>query len=227
MKYLLALLSAAVTIGAAAQTMPYNADANSDGFIGSSDLLTFLPLYDTQVGLTDSVQTCNYDGTALENWVIGVLDMSILIDSIRISYLLEDSAITYSVGCPDGVYEYVTLERSYLMTDTCSADSADCNPTQIYSRFIAQTQLYGYERRFEIEFNDQYNTYFFVIYDAEVDNNDILPYSGGAGLEVQLPFNDAGTMDSTGLHLNWPYPESYFAPNCTYLSILPYWHYAD
>ena len=226
MKHLLAMLSAAVTIGAAAQTMPYNADANSDGFIGSSDLLTFLPLYDTQVGLTDSVQTCNYDGTDFQNWVIGVLDMSILIDSIRISYLIEDSLLTYSVGCPDGEYEYVTLERSYVIHVPCLQG---CNPPswQFYSSFSAQTILYGYQRKFEIQFSDLSNAYNFYIYDQEIEQNPILTFSGGNGFSAVLPFNDVGTIDSTGLHLSWPDYFYSWVPKCTYFSILPYWHYAD
>ena len=62
MKNLIACLAILAAFTAGAQSMPYNPDANDDGYIGSPDLLSLLPLYGTQVGI-DSSLTCDYDGT--------------------------------------------------------------------------------------------------------------------------------------------------------------------
>ena len=58
MKNLLACLAVFAAITAEAQsTMPYNPDANDDGYIGGVDLLGLLPLYGQQFGVAGYAST--------------------------------------------------------------------------------------------------------------------------------------------------------------------------
>jgi len=54
MKHLLTAIACCLAVAGSAQT-PYNPDSNSDNFIGSHDLLDFLPLYNTPFFADDSV----------------------------------------------------------------------------------------------------------------------------------------------------------------------------
>ena len=54
MKHLLTAIACFFALSMSAQT-PYNPDSNGDNFIGSHDLLDFLPLYDSPFFATDSI----------------------------------------------------------------------------------------------------------------------------------------------------------------------------
>lgn len=82
MKHLLTAIACCFAVAGSAQ-FPYNPDSNGDNFIGSHDLLDFLPLYDSPFFATDSIvvqivdsvtyviDTCLYNSTP---YVIGATD---------------------------------------------------------------------------------------------------------------------------------------------------------
>ena len=122
---LLALV-VAVTAGAQGTTIheyPWNPDWNNDNFVGSSDLTGFLSAFGSEFG--NPPEPCDYDGTPLEDLVIGIADGSIILDSIYMEYELEDVSTYYVLGCPDPITDtlvfsnsmllnYVNVQRSYL-----------------------------------------------------------------------------------------------------------------
>jgi len=83
MRYLVTLLFAALSFNAFSQNnaihvYPWNPDANQDNEIGMGDLLPFLSVYGEEFGLPP--EPCTYDGTALEEYIAGRLDGSIVLE---------------------------------------------------------------------------------------------------------------------------------------------------
>jgi hypothetical protein len=221
----LALLSCAAL--SAQSSAPYNPDANDDSYVGAPDLLSTLAVYGEQVGI-DSSLTCDYDGTPVEEWVAGVWDGVIIVDSILIQYHVLDSALVYLAGCPDPVWETVSYERAYLIFPN--------NQTSSYIKW--QGTSLGYSRSFLLIFYGTSGNYEFEIQDLEVDAtglDDILGnhWSNAKWLDEAgdpassywyIPFDEGFTMDETGLHFeHW----NGFLSGATYIDILPYWHYVE
>jgi hypothetical protein len=83
MRYLYTLLFAALSLNAFSQNnsihvYPWNPDANQDNSIGMGDLLSFLSVFGEEFGLPP--EPCTYDGTALEEYIAGRLDGSIVLE---------------------------------------------------------------------------------------------------------------------------------------------------
>lgn len=221
----LALLSCAAL--SAQSSAPYNPDANDDSYVGAPDLLSTLAVYGEQVGI-DSSLTCDYDGTPVEEWVAGVWDGVIIVDSILIQYHVLDSALVYMAGCPDPVWETVSYERAYLLSSFYEAGG---------NKQWSGSAL-GYSRGFYLYFDGTNGLYAFRIYDTEVgytglgdilgNPNSYAYWLDEAGDPVSdtwyIPFDEGFTMDETGLHFeHW----NGFLSGATYIDILPYWHYVD
>ena len=109
-------LVVAVTAGAQGTTIheyPWNPDSNNDNLIGVDDLMGLLSLYGTEFG--NPPEPCDYDGTPLEDLVIGIADGSIILDSIFIEYELEDVSTYYVLGCPDPVTDTLIFSNSMML----------------------------------------------------------------------------------------------------------------
>ena len=114
MKHLTTFIAAVISFAAAAQQMPYNPDANGDDFVGVDDVLGVLGVYDTALMQTDL--QCDYEGTDFEQMIIGLIEGTLILDSVYVEYLLLDTATYFTPGCPDEVVEPIVLERSYMLT---------------------------------------------------------------------------------------------------------------
>ena len=116
-------LVVAVTAGAQGTTIheyPWNPDSNNDNLIGINDLLDFLPVFGDEFG--NPPEPCDYDGTPLEDLVIGIADGSIVLDSMFIEYELEDVSTYYILGCPDPVTDTLIFSNS-VMLETLYAEA--------------------------------------------------------------------------------------------------------
>ena len=223
MKNLLACFAAFAAFTAGAQSMPYNPDANDDGYIGSPDLLSFLPLFGSQVGI-DSSLTCDYDGTPVEEFLGNVWNGDIIIDSMLVQYHTIDSAEVYIAGCPDPVWETVSYERAWWV-DNYSVQPYGMTWTGSWNSFF---------RRVLIDFDASSGIFQIEIYDDEVaitgldeilgpKNARPLTSAGSYNWSIPFPLDDA-FLDEFGLHFNhW----NGFLSGATYVNILPYWHYAE
>jgi len=223
MKNLLACLAILAAFTAGAQSMPYNPDANDDGYIGSPDLLSFLPLFGSQVGI-DSSLTCDYDGTPIEEFWGNVWNGDIIIDSILVQYHTIDSAEVYIAGCPDPIWETVSYERAW------TAITQNVYPSHI----TYYTLFNGYYRYFSFSFSASWGDFEFHIQDDEVDQSGLQEVLGfetanatdeNNSIQWYIPFpTDAASMDENGIHFEY---WSNFLSGATYVNILPYWHYAE
>jgi len=223
MKHLLACLAILAAFTAGAQSMPYNPDANDDGYIGSPDLLSFLPLFGSQVGI-DSSLTCDYDGTPIEEFFGNVWNGDIIMDSVLVQYHTIDSAEVYIAGCPDPVWETVSYERAWTAIQQ-----------NVYPSHISYYALFnGYYRFFSVSFSAFSGEFEFYIQDDEVESSGLQEVLGfktanatdeNNSRQWYIPFpTDAAAMDENGIHFE--YWEN-FLSGATYVNILPYWHYAE
>ena len=224
MRDLLCLMLYVPSICLSQVTMPYNPDANDDGYIGGVDLLGLLPLYGKQFGI-DSSLTCDYDGTPVEDWIASVLDGSIIVDSVLVQYHTVDSAQVYFPGCPDPVWETLNYERAWLNDDIFMANDG----------IFWNGSSGGFGRSFGIIFYESIGRYQFNIFDSEVaplesilgssssNAQSINPNTGGNSSDWYIPFDtDRLSMDESGLHFTeW----NGFLSGATFVNILPFWHY--
>ena len=144
--------------------MPYNPDANDDGYIGSPDLLSFLPLFGSQVGV-DSSLTCDYDGTPVEEFMGAVWNEDIVIDSITFQYFTIDSAQVFTAGCPDPAWEVVSYERAYTLNGSGS-------PNLGYQRVWNGSRL-GFLRLFIFTYQSSTGEFSWKLVDHEVLQQDL------------------------------------------------------
>lgn len=213
-------------VSTGAQSMPYNPDANDDGYIGSPDLLSFLPLFGSQVGI-DSSLTCDYDGTPFESFIVGLITQDLVLDSIYVEYLIRDTLTYYTPGCPDLVIEPLVLERAYFMSEV--GQSGTSNGYVAY----AFTNLFGLNREFSINYREIDNTYELRLKDIEVaylpthDDSDywddLSTPSGTAHLT--LPFPDYWLIDEDGFQIDWR--DAGWTSACEFFRLIPYWHSAE
>lgn len=219
MRHLLTSLALLATFAASAQSMPYNPDANDDGYIGSPDLLSFLPLFGSQVGI-DSSLTCDYDGTPFEEFIAGLFDQTIIMDSLYIEYLIVDSVLTYLPGCPDPVVIETVLERSYTMVTELQ------NMTSIDRYFGYDPNQGSVFRELRLSFNFVNGTYSLRLGDSEVAMlTSYGQYTYWSDDVISLPFPDEMAIGEDGFVLPWE--EDGWVANCQFFRAIPIWHYAE
>ena len=224
MKRLLALLLFAPSLCLAQSvTIPYNPDANDDGFIGSPDLLSLLPLFGTQFGI-DSALTCDYDGTPIEEFLGNVWNGDIIIDSIFVQYEVIDSAEIFTAGCPLPTWETVHYERAYMLR----------NFVESGARIYWAAPYLGFTRYFYYGFDAETGVYQMWIQDNEVydlsltevlGSNQAYALNSETGTQWFIPFPaDEAEFDEGGLSIA---SLDGFLSSASYVNILPYWHYAE
>lgn len=226
MKHLMTLMALVVAVTAGAQgtsihEYPWNPDFNNDTYIGSEDLMGLLSTYGTQFGLPP--EPCDYDGTPLEDLVIGIADGSIVLDSMFIEYELEDVSTYYILGCPDPVTDTLIFANA-TMLQTFNSGS--------YYWHLSGNDIYSHPFYFQWEFNLQAGTYGFylqnnTLFDEGFENDGFFGSYYSSTDYSPIPFPEGWYLDEEGIHIesgwssnDWPY-------YANYLHILPYWHYAE
>jgi len=232
MKHLMTLLAlvVAVTAGAQGTTIheyPWNPDWNNDNYIGSQDLTGFLSAFGSEFG--NPPEPCDYDGTPLENFINGVSDGSIVLDSMFIEYEILDIHETYLFGCPDPVSDTIIIANSAMMSYMPYGGNG--GPWKIVGPDAFNHPGFNTSMEFAIHMNIQNGTY-----NIEIESNYLQAsgyqwdgFFGGSvesDLNYTLPMDPDWSLDENGIHLSgWnPNDWAYYA---TYLHILPYWHYAE
>ena len=226
MKHLMTLLAlvVAVTAGAQGTTIheyPWNPDWNNDNYIGSSDLTGFLSAFGSEFG--NPPEPCDYDGTPLEELVIGIAEGSIVLDSMFIEYELEDVSTYYILGCPDPVTDTLIFSNSVMLEGTeASSNYWDCTGFDSYNQFF-RVRFYWNTS------NGIYSWYWenYAIVTLGFINDGFFGSAASSSDASSIPFPESWYLDEEGIHIesgwnenNWPY-------YANYLHILPYWHYAE
>jgi hypothetical protein len=222
MRHILTSLALLATFAAVGQsTMPYNPDADDDSYIGVADILGLLPLYGQQFGI-DSSLTCDYDGTPFEQILGGIWDGTIIVDSIRAQYHLEDSAQVFMPGCPEPVWESASFEATWV-----GYPSFQSNDWYFYT----SDSPYKYLR---MQFYEGWGWYSFRFSDPEIYSlglgailgNEAESWAlGNVNQAWTLPFD---SLDYTYSEFGVQFTDfDGFMSSQTYNSILFYWHYAE
>ena len=215
-------LVVAVTAGAQGTTIheyPWNPDSNNDNLIGVDDLLDFLPVFGDEFG--NPPEPCTYDGTPLEEFAIGVIDGSIIVDSIFIEFELEDVSTYYLLGCPDPVTDTVIVANSFMF------QYFEIDPTHWYA---FATNGGGDYMDISFSANILNGTYAWFFYNhsiAEFTADGFFVSMGAQSSWVSLPFPEDWYLDENGIHLESGWSSSDWPYYANYLHILPYWHYAE
>ena len=217
-------LVVAVTAGAQGTTIheyPWNPDSNNDNLIGVDDLLDFLPVFGDEFG--NPPEPCDYDGTPLEDLVIGIADGSIVLDSMFIEYELEDVSTYYVLGCPDPVTDTLIFSNSMMLDNiTFNGGNWDFNGLDSYSHLF----------RIKFHYDTSLGTYFWSLYSSAIHNlgfeND--GFFGAWASESDsspIPLPEDWFLNEEGIHIESGWDEYDWPYYANYLHILPYWHYAE
>ena len=217
MKNLLACLAVLLAFSSGAQSMPYNPDANNDGYIGSPDLLSLLPLFGSEIGI-DSTLTCDYEGSTLDQWLGDFWSGILEIDSILVQYTVLDTASYFLPGCPDAYEEVISLERSYVCHPAVDTDEI----------FNLHTSHLGYDRWVSFQWYENQGAYIIHIDDWEIEAIGLLgnvrAYATDHNNSNELYIPIPGELSEIGLEMfYW----NGFLSNSTFLNLIPYWHYIE
>ena len=194
--------------------MPYNPDSNGDNMVGSTDLLSFLSFYGNE--LIQSDLTCDYEGTEVEQLIVGAITGAIQIDSVYVEYLILDTLEYYTPGCPELIVEPLALERSYTVY-----------PSYFVVDEINQldTELLSFYRQVTFRYLADQNSFYIGINDWEVNNS--LPnwYGSSSSPSEQLPFPEDWVLDEDGIHVPWV--SNGWTANCENFRLIPFWSVAE
>ena len=222
MKHLTTLLAMAITLTGLAQQMPYNPDANGDDFVGVDDVLGVLGVYDTALMQPDL--QCDYEGTEFEQFIIGALEGSLILDSVYVEYNLIDSSEVFTNGCPDPIIVETVLNRSYMLPFYFLHN----DPSENNWSLGCQTSYLGYEREFYLTYNFDTGRYHLFVKDIEVDQLTQLDYKSrwySFGSQIALPFPEEWEIDSDGIQIEW---DQYgWLSHCESFRVIPFWHEAE
>lgn len=226
MKQVVTIALAFIFSGLCAQNsvMPYNPDADGDALIGSQDLISFLGVYNTL--MIDSSLTCDYEGTEFESWVGGLLDGSLILDSVYVEYLLIDTVSTFLPGCPDPVDIETVLDRSYTLSGPYFYDAS------AYDQWNVTADYLGFFRYFSLEFYEN-GVYSIGLLDDEIEEltgyNNLTSWNGVAPecclSGVPLPFPENWSFDEDGIQIDWN--QFGWVHNCEHFRLIPFWHEAE
>ena len=236
MKHLLTISALLVSSLAMAQNDPFwNPDANGDDLIGVEDLVSLLAVYNTTIGI-DSLVYCDHQGTQLEDWILGVYDQLIIVDSAYFEFALSGVVTEYVVGCPDPIESQWSVSDSGVITEIDSVVSYGNNysgaggyyfeirktfPSCVYCLMDFNLSRQGAQSPWN--FGGQLRAFISsgtpsCPYDATSPagniNYDIL---GGTNVPEQ---NASIVWDSLGIRRPDFDPENF-------VRVIPYWHYAE
>ena len=213
------------------QEFPWNPDSDNDDFIGVGDLTGFLSVFGQQFG--SSPAPCVYDGTDIEDWFVGIMQDSIVLDSVYFEILVEDYGSIYYPGCPDPiqdtiqVYNYGMLRRPSAAANPGVTVGDDAWGTAVSTNFF---------------FQEASGMYMFKLYFPYLQNAVNTP--GGmffttlspwrlewwSGLPFPSELESGGASFTSEGHLQFDWDSGASGQFDTYLleyQIIPFWHEAE
>ena len=166
---------------------------------------------------------CNYEGTDLEQLIGGLIDQTLVLDSVYVEYFYSDSILTYLPGCPDPVYVETILERSYVIDDF----SLDNYTESI--EISGSIALLNFYRGLQLQFYPENGRYYFTMGDAEIASITNFPqqsvWQGQYWNSAVMPFPETWTLNEDGIIVNW-YSLQWVAA-CQNFRLIPFWHEAE
>ena len=241
MKHFVTLVACFASFIAVAQNPNYDPDSNGDDLIGAADLTSLLAVYNTSLAV-DTTLECNFNGTAEEEWLFGILTGEVILDSMVVQFSISDSALYYEPGCPIPQYHTLQLELEYVL------DNVSSTPTElkVYGNYPNQWVLKNkltFDLRAALILGEHYWTWidwnlrelrdFTAPFGADYN----FEYSSNAAFAcstIESDYAQTFSLDEDGLASgircnglpdnSGPFgnPVGY-----NYFRILPYWHYAE
>lgn len=239
MKHFVTLVACLASFFALAQNPNYDPDSNGDDLIGAEDLVSLLGVYNTSLAI-DTTLECDFDGTAEDEWLFGILTGEVIVDSIVVQYSISDSATYFEPGCPTMQIYNLDVEMEYTMImDFVSQTSrrficeypTPWGTSSYAALWVKFDSDYGWARwywddynlstlycciaPYEANFNFRFSTgnHYTCTNSSEGASTFTLSESGLVG-DVRC---NGGSIESG------PWNDSEY----NYFRILPYWHYAE
>ena len=237
MKHFVTLAALLTSLIALAQNPNYDPDSNGDDLIGAEDLVSLLGVYNTSLAV-DTTLECNFDGTAEDEWLFGVITGEVVIDSVVVQYSISDSATYYEPGCPTLQVYYLEVEMEYSLF-----------PSEISETYVRLSGDYANPwgsnsgANFRVSFDSNNGTVRWWWEDYALNNllSDTAPYNANFNFKWDTYGHYACvnvssrtfTLSEDGLvgdiHCNGYAADSgpWNDPEYNYFRLLPYWHYAE
>ena len=242
MRHFVTLVACLASFIALAQNPNYDPDSNGDDLIGAEDLVSLLGVYNTSLAV-DTTLECDFDGTAEDEWLFGVLSGEVVIDSVVVQYSISDSTTYYEPGCPIQQVYYLDVELEYSLTEVLVQSptllrlqnsyqtpwsTGSSNYARIEFDFVATegtARIYWYDWNlyFLRQNGGPYNSEFHFPYNTAVAHACVNVSENAATFELTENGIEMG-MTCSG---NETWGGAFTAPEYNYFRILPYWHYAE
>ncbi len=239
MKHFFALSLFASLLSMAAQNPNYDPDSNGDDLIGAEDLVSLLGVYNTSLAV-DTTLECDFDGTAEDEWLFGILSGEIILDSVVVQYSISDSATYFEPGCPTEQVYYLDVEMEYTLFQSQINESS----MSLYGNY---PNPWGGTNNaiFQAFFDSNYGRAYWqwLDYALGVLRNSSAPYGADFHFKCESSsiyscinssaFTRTFTLSENGLvgevRCNGEVVDSgpWNDPEYNYFRILPYWHYAE
>lgn len=239
MKRFVTLVACFASVIALAQNPNYDPDSNGDDLIGAEDLVSLLGVYNTSLAV-DTTLECDFDGTAEDEWLFGVITGEVIIDSVVVQYSISDSATYYEPGCPTLQVYYLDVEMEYTLSPS--------SITETYVRFSGTyANPWGSNdgANFRVDFDSNSGTARWIWYDLALYDLrfDTAPYSADFNFKYDMYAHFACINASSGavtftlsedglvgeIRCNGSSADTgpWNDAEYNYFRILPYWHYAE
>ena len=239
MKHFFALSLFASFLSMAAQNPNYDPDSNGDDLIGAEDLVSLLGVYNTSLAV-DTTLECDFDGTAEDEWLFGILSGEIILDSVVVQYSISDSATYFEPGCPTVQTYYLDVEMEYTMGFSYA------NENNIYFNSFYDNP-WGANMGSEIRFFFNSNTGRAYWYWEDFNLSNLLFDSAPFGADFHFKWDTDIQYACTNASASFPTftlsedglvgevrcdgqvvdSGPWNDPEYNYFRILPYWHYAE
>ena len=239
MKHFFALSLFASLLSMAAQNPNYDPDSNGDDLIGAEDLVSLLGVYNTSLAV-DTTLECDFDGTAEDEWLFGIITGEVIVDSIVVQYSISDSATYYEPGCPTLQTYYLDVEMEYTM----GFDFANENGSRFRNYY---DNPWGANYYAEMRFLFDSNNGMAYWYWEDWNLYDLRYYSAPFGADFHFKYDTYSQWACTNVSASTPTftlsedglvgdircdgqvtdSGPWNDPEYNYFRILPYWHYAE
>ena len=216
--FIAASCSTAYAQGSAQQVFPWNPDANYDNTVGASDILATLAVYGNQINSTPP--GCTYEGTTIEQVLLGPVTGEVVIDSMYVAFSFESTSTYYLFGCPEPITDTLIFGTSAMLTNFNSTstfweiDGMDPHGAQISFKIWGDALNNAYGNDIQI----------FALESLGFVGDGFFGSRYGGFCDASLPFPSDWSISESGLNYEMCFG---FADQLTGYQIIPYWHFAE
>lgn len=204
--------------GSTQQVFPWNPDANFDNAVGASDILATLAVYGNQI--ISPSPGCTYEGTTIEEVLLGPVTGEVVIDSMFVAFSFESISTYYLFGCPEPITDTLTFGTSAMLTNF--------NSTSTFWE-IDGMDPYGAQISFKIWGDASSNAYgndiqIYALESLGFVDDGFFGSRWGGFCDTSIPFPGEWSISEGGLNIPMCWG---FSDQLTGYQIIPFWHFAE